>query len=372
MYAVRLHAAETEVTIISNAESVTHRCTRYIRPWWNISPITADSACTAPLIRADVDPAGYANIAGQVAASDHTSVSFAGDVVFVARDDDEGVVTAVSPAPCLAYRSETHAGRLAVYGRDAERVATAAAVMARAAMHGVLVRTGWTALRAAAVARDDRVVLALGAEGAGKTTAATALAARGWNLLADDRVFARLNEWGDVRILTSPAAVSLGLGLLDALGWYSVARERLRSGESMHPTQDRRVTEALLAGRRKPLWDGARELKVRFFPQQLPAWFDVTMATGGQAATLLFPQIEPGAAPARAKVSRALEDGDFVGETDDYDPDVFGLAGGVANSGNAEARSEIAERLALLPRHAVTLGHDLAASGDLLVKVAGA
>jgi hypothetical protein len=98
-------------------------------------------------------------------------------------------------------------------------------------------------------------------------------------------------------VLPWPSAAAVGLGLLDGLNWYDTVRTRLRSGETLHPTQDQRVTDALLAGRREPLWDGGRELKVQLFPDQFETWFGLRLATQGQAAALLFPQIDPEAAP---------------------------------------------------------------------------
>src|SRR5690606_31123874 len=165
-------------------------------------------------------------------------------------------------------------------------VATATARLAREMLRGLLLRDGWAVLHASAVvAEDGRTVLTLGRKGAGKTTTALALAGRhGCGLLANDRVFVRANDRGGVDVLPWPSAAALGLGLLDALGWFEICRERLQAGEALHPTQDGRVTEALLAGRREPLWAGGKELKVQVFPDQFPGWFGVPLAAEGQAA----------------------------------------------------------------------------------------
>ncbi|MGV9349500.1 hypothetical protein ACWDSD_32840 [Streptomyces spiralis] len=53
--------------------------------------------------------------------------------------------------------------------------------------------------------------------------------------------------------------------------------------EDLHPTQDRRVTDALIAGDRTPLRENGKELKVQVFPDQFPRWFSVPLATGGEA-----------------------------------------------------------------------------------------
>lgn len=373
MYATRLEAADAAVSVLSSARAVTDWSRRYFGPWWKATDVAPERVRAAPLVRADVDASRYADAALAVTRAPHTSTTYAQARTLVVRDDAEGVVTAVSPEEGLAYRSETATGRLTVVGCATEPVATAAARLAREAVRGVLLRSGWSVLHASAVALDGRVILAFGAKGAGKTTSAVAMAARhGWELLANDRVFVRVDAAGGVDVLPWPAAAALGLGLLDALGWFDVARRRLAAGERLHPTQHERVTDALLAGRRGPLWDGERELKAQIFPDQFAAWFGLRLATGGQAAALLFPRVEPGAAPAVTEGGRTLGDGDFMsGRTEDRYPDVFGPArveGGAA----ADARRAVTERLAGLPRHSVVLGHDPTANADLLVKAVAA
>lgn len=225
-----------------------------------------------------------------------------------------------------------------------------------------------TSLHASAVTRDKRVMLAFGGKGAGKTTTALTLATRhGWELLASDRVFVRPHQDGGVWVLPWPSAAALGLGLLDALGWLDVARKRLEGGESLHPTQDQRVKDALLAGRSTPLWEGKRELKAQVFPDQFPDWFGVDLSTGGRVAGLIFPQVVPDAAPTVTKGGRTLSEHDFMcGTTEDRYPDVFELAGGIDGGGRAEKRREVAARMAQLPHHSAILGHDLALNGDFL------
>ncbi|WP_338423562.1 hypothetical protein [Streptomyces gobiensis] len=285
--------------------------------------------------------------------------------------DTHDTVTAVSPDDGLAYHHEPATRRLDIAGCAAEPVALAAARIARDTARGMLLRSGWTLLHASAVVRDDQTLLAFGSKGAGKTTTALALATRGWELLANDRVFIRPDSAGQLNVLPWPAAAAIGLGLLDALGWYDTARTRIKAGEQLHPTQHQRVTDALLAGRRTPLWDknGSRELKSQVFPDQFAAWFGLTLATGGQASTLLFPQIHPGAAPVAVDDQRTLADTDFMtGSTEDRYPDIFGLLK-VDGGGSSEARTHIAGALAKLPHHSVVLGHDIAANTDFLTRL---
>ena len=105
----------------------------------------------------------------------------------------------------------------------------------------------------------------------------------------------------------------------------------MREQQRVHPTQDQRVTDALLSDCREPLWETGkkRELKAQIFPDQFADWFGLTLATCGQAGAMLFPRIEPGAVPAVADGRRALGDHDFMsGATEDRYPDIFGLPQG--------------------------------------------
>lgn len=40
---------------------------------------------------------------------------------------------------------------------------------------------------------------------------------------------------GHVQVLPCPAAAAIGLGLLDALGWHDIARQRLDAGQTLQP-----------------------------------------------------------------------------------------------------------------------------------------
>lgn len=366
MYAVGIRVAEAAVTVVSGTRAVTDWCGRYVRPWWDAVEVAADAPAAA-LVVAQVDRARYLELAAAVEELPHRVITYARTRMLVADDGGDGVISAVAPDQALAFRSEPSVGRLAIRGGEVTGVATAAARLARESVRAQLLRAGWTVLHASAVERAGEVVLVLGSKGAGKTTTALTLTLRGWGLLANDRVFVRPDPSGGVRVLPWPAAAALGLGLLDALGWWEPARRRVAAGESLHPTQDQRVTEALLDGRRTPLWDGARELKTQVFPDQFPDWFGVSMSTGGRAAAVLFPQVRPDASAAVTDSVRALEEGDFMtGATEDRYPDVFGLADGIDRAGHDGQRREVTARLAELPCHAVLLGHDPAANGDLL------
>ncbi|WP_055524656.1 hypothetical protein [Streptomyces graminilatus] len=365
--ATRLRAADATVTVVSNTASVPEWSRRYFGPWWNAFDVPAAGGCTGPVVTADVNPGRYAQLATGVSGAPHEDTVYAKALTRLATDE-HGTIRAVAPSEELAYVSEPATGRLAVIGLDAEPVALAAARLARDVVRGQLLRSGWTLLHASAVVRGGKTVLTFGSKGAGKTTTALALAGLGWELLANDRVFVRPGANGTLKVLPWPSAAAIGLGLLDALDWFDVVRQRLRAGERLHPTQHPDVTNALLTGRREALWEpgGKRERKVQVFPDQFASWFNITLASGGHAEALLFPQIRPDATPAIAERPRTLSDADFMsGTTEDRYPDVFGLLQ-IDGGGTAEARATVAEQLAKLPHHSVHLGHNLQANAAFL------
>lgn len=371
-HAVRLETAGAAVTVLSAERAVTDWAARYFGAWWQAADVLPGTVCAGPAVTASVDSREVEDVAWCVRQGPHVDLTYARARMLLARDASAGVIRAVCPDVGLAFRAEPGAARLEVIGCRTEDVATAAARFAREMVRGALLRDGWSVLHASAVVRDGRALLALGSKGAGKTTAALTLAARhGLGLLANDRVFVRPNAGGGIDVLPWPSAAAVGLGLLDALGWYDVARERLAAGEELHPTQDQRVTQALLAGARTPLREDGRELKAQVWPHQFADWLGLRLAVSGEVAALLFPRVEAGAVPAVEETQRTVGDGDFMsGATEDRYPDVFGLVG-VDGGGSDMARGNVGRLLSGLPHHAVVLGHDVAANADLLAKVAG-
>ncbi|WP_405496357.1 hypothetical protein [Streptomyces sp. NBC_00096] len=357
--ATRITAHPATVTVMSADKTVTDWTTRYFGPWWSASSIDPSTVCAGMIINADVDTDAYERIEDHVRRHPHTSAIYAKADTLVANMPD-GTISAVSPSEQLAYFSEPPTGRIKVAGPEPLQVALATARIARDAVRGQLLRDGWTVLHASAVVVEDRTLLTFGGKGAGKTTTALTLAARiGAHLLANDRVFARADAFGNVRILPWPSAAAVGLGLLGSIGLYEKVAARLAAGESLHPTQDDRVTAALQRGDLTPLLDGGRELKAQVFPDQFETWFGLTLATEGVATDLLFPQISADAEPTLHETSPSLGDEDFMqGATEDRYPDILGLTHGITVGGTDSARDNVRGLLGLLPHHAFTLGHD--------------
>ncbi|MEU0275945.1 hypothetical protein [Streptomyces sp. NPDC006307] len=364
MFATRITPAEGyAVTITSRAEYVTDWAVRYFGTWWNAERVDAADV-DGPVVVADVDSGEVAALTGRVTGGQHAEVVYANDRMLYAVNGD-GVVRAVQPDAGMAYRWEPGQRRMTVFATEETAVATAAARLAREMVRGQLLHDGWQILHSSAVTRPDgSAVLSLGDKGAGKTTVGFLLARAGWGLLANDRVFVRVED-GAVRILPWPAAAAIGFGLLDAMGLYDTVRDRLRAGEQMHPTQHQRVTDALLADQREPLWKSSgRELKPQFFPDQLDTMLGMRLAREGRAAALLFPRITAGAVPAVSDEDRTVEDRDFFNaQTEDRYPDVFRLLP------TGRPTAGLADVLANLPHQALVLGHDTAANTALLEAV---
>ncbi|MFE7586416.1 hypothetical protein ACFU5Y_33170 [Streptomyces gardneri] len=319
------------------------------------------------MVSGDVDADELRELTAVVTASPPASTEYAGAEMLHTRDDT--MVTAAQPAESLAYRWDANWQLLRIVGTDETQVAAAVARLTRDVIRAKLLAEDWAIPHASAVTDEDGATyLTLGGKGAGKTTTAFALARTGCAMLANDRVFARVDDTGTVRVLPWPSAAAIGFGLLDALDLYETVRVRLASGEQMHPTQHQTVTDALLAGRRTPLWkaNGKGELKPQFFPDQLTSWLGIPLATQGHVAGILFPQITPGAAPRLITSTRGVQDDDFFNAaTEDRYPDIFGL------QPEPSAHSTLREHLARLPHQGLVMNHDTAANATVLKEAVG-
>lgn len=359
-------AAGKTVTVSTLDPAVNDWVGQYVSPWWTVQNGTGG----AMTVSAVHDPARYDRLASGVTATAHAETAYprARTRYTTAR---EGSVLAVTPTHQVAYRYTATERRIEVVGRgpDAAVLARATVRVARELIRSQLVAEGWTVLHAsAAVVAGGRAVLTLGDRGAGKSTVAFTLAAAGACLLANDRVFARVRRGAaGVELLAWPSGAAVGLGLMGALGWAKAARARLAGGATAHPSQDRRVTEALLAGRTRAQRDGGRELKAHVRPEEFSGWYGIATAGSAQAGLVLFPRMAPEAAPGIDSGGKTeLAEQHFMwGAQEDSYPDVFGLTTG-CGGGSEQARAALAQAVGALPRRALVLGHDHGANSAFL------
>jgi hypothetical protein len=367
--ATHITADTASVTVASKWEEVADWSRRYFGPWWNatttVEAVSDGSIAEnrGGLVLADTDPGRVEDVRTLITDYGFEETDYANARTLVSRQD--GITYALQPDEHLAYQADR--GRLVIVGEHPQPVAVAAARLGRELVRAQLLADGWTVLHASAAVKDGRTVLTLGGKGAGKTTTALLLARQGWGLLANDRVFARAEQDGTVRVLPWPSAAAIGLGLLDATGLYDQVRDKVLAGGLLHPTQHPSVTEALREGRRKPLWkDTGKELKPQFFPDQLSTWLGLTLATEATAAALLFPTVKPDASPALLDDGRALTEADvFTRTTEDRYPDIFHLAPAAT-----PAAATLVDHLGRLPHRSLTLSHDTEANAALLAKTA--
>jgi hypothetical protein len=344
---------------MTNHPAVAEWVRRYFGSWWHaeFAPFGPGSADITVLV--DVDHTRYEQIAAAVDAVPHETISYARKEMRLARTG--GAVTAYS-VDGVAYTVADNA--IGIAGTDPGPVGSAACRLAREAVRGALARNGWVLLHASAVVRQGRAYLAFGTKGSGKTATALQLAhASGAALLANDRVFARPDADGTVVVLPWPAAGAVGLGLLDAAGWFdTVAAAR----DDLHSSTTAAVLQALARGHRQPVRDTEREHKAQLYPDQFTSLLGLPLATSGATTTLLFPTIDPHATPTIQPGGREVAvDDTFAGTEEDRYPNVFGLREPESDT----AQDTLFRALDSLPRWTITLGHDVKANLAMLGEI---
>ncbi|MFE4590072.1 hypothetical protein [Streptomyces laurentii] len=363
MNAVRITTADGQsVVVVSTTDTVPNWSARYLGGWWTAEPTTE---IHGPAVSADLGKAELRDLAAAVERGSPQTMEYAGTDLHVVRDGT--TVTAVQDDRALAYRWNADQRILRIVGTDGTTLAAAAARLAREVLRSRLLADGWAILHASAITTDNgSTILTLGDKGAGKTTTALTLARAGWKLLANDRVFARVDDDGVVRVLPWPSAAAFGFGLLDALGLFEVVRTHLVSGERMHPTQHQKVTDALLAGHREPLWTASgKELKPQLWPDQLTSWLSMPLATEGHATGILYPRITAFGEPRLTDSSRGVQDADFFdATTEDRYPDVFHL---LPTPGD---HTFLRTHLDALPHQGLAMNHDPTANASILKEAA--
>ncbi|MFE0059943.1 hypothetical protein [Streptomyces sp. NPDC059003] len=355
-------AATGYVTVTSNRREVTQWLRAYFGSWWYAKE---EKQQRGPLVQADVNPDDLDDLTQQ-ACTRPVATAMYGGVPMTYRHASNGDVLAAQVNRHLAYRY-TPGGALRIVGADPFHVELAAARLARERARAQLYASGWSLLRASAVAtQDGKAVLALGPKGVGKSTTAVHLvhAGRG-DLVSVGKVFVKPGPYG-VSVLSWPSAAAIGFGLLDACGLYDTVAWKVKTGTNLFPTTDAYVIDALLHKRRTPVRDArGRELKPHFHPRQLGDLLVLPTKGGGIAGRLLYPTLEPAFQPTVADGGRPVGYDDFVTTDDPHYPDVFGLL----PQGTEGPEWMALRALNAVPRNTLSLGHDADVNKDLLRKI---
>ena len=368
--AVRL--AGSTATIEARTAGIADWALRYIGCWW---PRTAETRgipqSSRRVVCGVVDGEAYERTAALVAMDPEPVATFI-RVPGLRRTVDD-VVYAHCPHRQVGYEHDRATGRIAVAGLDEAQVKLDVARIARGLVTDQLEQKGWTVLHAACVTGADGGTLVLGHRGAGKTTTSLTMSEiSGRSLLANDRCLLKAESDG-VRVLPWPGSVSVGFGLLAALGWTEHVANSVRRGTEQHPFQHPSVAELVAAGQFAPRFaDDGRELKVELMPQQLREWFGIDVTAEATLRQVYFPEVTAGAVPT---VGSATTSPDCFREHT-----LFGLASGYPNflglppAPPPDGRPDTAQlfrALTELPTFHIRLAHDVAANRQVLQAALG-
>jgi hypothetical protein len=345
---------------MSNEPAVVEWVRRYFGSWWHAELESSSPNLANVTVLAQLDHRQHDEVASAVDASPHETISYARTEMRYIR---AGRAITAHSVDGVAYTVADGAIRIA--GTDPGPVASAACRLTREALHGALAHDGWVLLHASAVVRDGRAYLAFGPKGSGKTATALQLASvTGGALLANDRVFARADVDGTVVVLPWPAAVAVGLGLLEAAGVYDVVAA---ARHEVHPSTTAEVLDALARGDRRPIRNAERERKVHLYPDQFTSLLGLPLATSGAASAVLLPTMVPVGGGAILEVGgREIgTDDTFAGKEEDRYPNVFGLRHPETDT----ARDAVFRALNALPRWTITLTHDVTSNTAVLGEI---
>jgi hypothetical protein len=187
------------------------------------------------------------------------------DLYYLWLDEAGGYVTAI----------DRRAGRGLVWFTQPDRIASWH--IARPLMHaikGASLRTSWTPVHAASVARKGGAILIVGQSGAGKTSIAMTCASQGWDYLGDDAVIVRADP-ARVASLYSSARLRE-----DTFQHYP---EIMRACLGVSDDAGERKAEVDMALLRPPVAEA--EIKAIVVPQPTD-WGGLRLAPMGRADTL--------------------------------------------------------------------------------------
>lgn len=329
----------------------------YLGQWWSLTRTTVVDAAASPLLAA-IDPERYNAL---VARLTHDASEIETFIRTPGRRFDDGSVTLVDvPSRGVGFELDRSTGVLQIVGSDPDQTKLEASRFLRNRLTDRLERDGWLVLHAACVVTEAGAALILGDKGAGKTTSSLTIASA-WEgaLLANDRCLVKVVD-GRLRVLPWPGSISIGFGLLKALGWFEPLSELLIGGARQHPFQDPLATRMLAEKIPEVIFgDDDREVKAEIMPRDLTSLFGISTRREADVTRVIFPRVnqESGIGFGVASVdvdgfaTHILE-----GAMSGY-PDFLSL--GVPPGARSRPQTKVALRyLAGLPQLSLALGYD--------------
>ncbi len=333
----------------------------YLAPWWQDTEVADPVQPGLPTVRGVVDPDRFNHLRDWIDQSPTSVESFIR--VPARRRMHQEILAAVCDTREIAYRRSCLDEQIEidVVGTDAADVNLDVSRIARLLITDRLEAEGWMVMHAGCVVDTaGAAALILGHQGAGKTTTSLTLSRSGdLGLLANDRCLLRATDTG-VEAIPWPGSISLGFGLLEALGWAATVTDHIRRGARQHPFQLPEVA-GLLTGRdyTPRFGPSGRELKFELLPRDLTAWFGVSIAPHGVIQQILLPKVRPGTAP-RSAIGQvdagSLAEHLLSGPNSGY-PNFLDLSA-PEPAEKRPATAELLARLAEVECRNLTLGHD--------------
>lgn len=284
-----------DVALLSSSENVLGWFSRYVDAWWNTRSLSRWNA-NVPLIITDIRKGGFQKLLLETGSDyDDEGVYFGVHALRRIRDDHILVLT---PSRKMAYSYHLPTGSVTILGESEESVALSAAHLAGNLGARVLESSGWIRYHASCVITSGRGCLILGNKGSGKTTVSLGLASvKGFDILANDQCFIRNTSKG-IAGLSYPGAITIGLGLLKALGWTARVASDVMAGNKQHPAQNPLVTEFLSRAEFTPIHlESGGEAKYHLYVDNLRDWFNCMTVPNGTITHVLFPSVDKNADP---------------------------------------------------------------------------